>query len=50
MYAFKNHYTKCTVTSPVTSWCSRSIQSAADIKIAVIGMSASENAGGIEGV
>ncbi len=40
MRAFKNHYIKCTVTGPITNWYSRSTQSAASIKIAVIGMSA----------
>ncbi len=44
MCAFKNHYIiKYTVAGPITSWCSKSTQSAADIKIAVTGTSASEN-------
>ncbi len=33
----------CMVTGPITSWCSRSTQSAAGIKRAVIGMSTSED-------
>ncbi len=43
MRALKNHYIKCMITGPITSRCSRSIQSAAGIKIAVIGTSASED-------
>ncbi len=43
MCAFKNHYTKWTVTGPITSWYSRSTQSTAGIKIVVIGMSTSED-------
>ncbi len=31
------------IIEPVTSWCNRSTQSAGDIKIAVIGTSASED-------
>ncbi len=43
MHAFKNYYIKCTVTGPITSRCRGSTQSAAGVKIAVIGMSASED-------
>ncbi len=43
MCAFKNHYIKCMVTGLITSWCSGNTQSAAGIKIAVIGMSVSED-------
>ncbi len=50
MREFKNHYIKCTVTGPITSWCSRSTQSAAGIKIAVIGMSASEDTDRTQGL
>ncbi len=50
MHAFKNHYIKCTVTGPITSWCSRSTQSATGIKIVVIGMSASEDTDRTQGL
>ncbi len=50
LHAFKNHYIKYTVTGPITSWYSRSRQSAAGIKIAVIGLSASENTDRTQGL
>ncbi len=50
MRAFKNCYIKCTVTGPITSWCSRSTQFVAGIKIAVIGTSASEDTDRTQGL
>ncbi len=43
MRAFRNHYIKYIVTGPITSRCRGNTQSAAGIKIGVIGMSATED-------
>ncbi len=50
MCVFEDHYIKCTITGPITSWCSRSTQSAAGIKIAVIGISAPEDTDRTQGL
>ncbi len=50
MRAFKNYYIKCTVTGPITSWCSRNTQFATGIEIAVIGSSASEDTDQTQGL
>ncbi len=50
MCAFKNYYIKCTVTAPITSWCNRSMQSAAGIKIVVIGLIALEDTDRTQGL
>ncbi len=50
MRAFKDYYIKCAVTGPIISWCSTSTQSAAGIKISVLGTSNSQEADRTQGL